>query len=170
MSFGPPLRVGISGLREYLDVEVLPPFDAEAGMALLNSTLPEGVLVNKVTFISGKETSLDSFIKKYVYDIKYHAGLSAADFLGKKEIPMQRNNRMFNLKDMVEDVTQVDETTVQVTLRDLREVKVKLAEVLGELVGVSIDDLEVTRVDMFGWDGRKWKEPMEGEKIWAAKF
>jgi radical SAM-linked protein len=170
MSFGPALRVGISGLREYLDVELLPPFDAEAGMALLNGTLPEGMLVNKIAFISGKEKSLDSFIKRYVYDIKYNTGLSAADFLGKKEIPMQRNNRMFNMKDMVEDVTQLDETTFQVTLRDLGEVKVKLAEVVSELVGVSIDDLEVTRVDMFGWDGAKWKEPIEGEKIWAAKF
>ena len=82
MSFGPALRVGISGLKEYLDTELLLPFNAEAGVELLNRTLPEGMHVNKFSFISGKEKSLDSFIGRYVYDIKNNAGLSAADFLG----------------------------------------------------------------------------------------
>jgi len=170
MSFGPALRVGIAGLREYLDVELLLPFNAEAGVALLNRTLPEGMQVNRFSFISGKEKSLDSFINRYVYDIKNNADLSAADFLGKKEIPMQRNNRLFNMKDMVEDVKQPDGNTFQLTLKDLGEVKIKLAEILDEIFGVPVDDLDVTRVAMFGWDGAVWKEPMEVEEIWAAKF
>ena len=169
MSFGPALRVGIAGLREYLEAELLLPFNAESGIELLNSTLPEGMHVNRVCFISGKEKSLDSFINRYVYDINY-TGLSAADFLGKKEIPSQRNNRLFNMKDMVEDLKQTDRNTFQLTLRDLGEVKVKLAEILNEIFGVPVDDLDVTRVAMFGWDGAAWKEPMEEEKLWAAKF
>ena len=92
------------------------------------------------------------------------------DFLGKKEIPAQRNNRLFNMKDMVEDIKQIDRNTFQLTLRDLGEVKVKLAEILNEIFGVPVDDLDVTRVAMFGWDGAAWKEPMEEEKLWAAKF
>ena len=170
MSFGPALRVGIAGLREYLDAELLPSFDPEAGQELLNRTLPEGIHVSDIAFLSGKEKSLDSFIGRYVYDIKYHAGLSVAEFLGKKEIPMQRNSRFYNLKDMVEDIKQLDGATFQVTLRDLGETKVKLAEIISEIFGVPIDDLEVTRVVMYGWDGTGWKEPMEGERIWAAKF
>ncbi len=60
---------------------------------LLNRTLPEGMHVNKFSFISGKEKSLDSFIGRYVYDIKNNTGLSAADFLDKKEILMQRGQQ-----------------------------------------------------------------------------
>ncbi len=170
MSFGPALRVGIAGLREYLEVELLPPFDAKAGVELLNNTLPDGIRVNKIAFISGKEKSLDSFINRYVYDIKNNAGLSAEGFFEKTEIPAQRNSRLFNMKDMVEEVKKLDETTFQVTLRDLAEVKVKLSEILNEIFGVPVDDLEVTRVHMFGRHSGGWKEPIEGEKIWAAKF
>jgi radical SAM family uncharacterized protein/radical SAM-linked protein len=170
MSFGPALRVGIAGLREYLDAELLLPFNAESGVELLNSTLPEGMHVNRISYISGKEKSLDSFINRYVYDINNDTGLSVADFLGKKEIPAQRNNRLFNMKDMVEDIKQTDRNTFQLTLTDLGEVKVKLAEILNEIFGVPVDDLDVTRVAMFGWDGAAWKEPMEEEKLWAAKF
>jgi len=170
MSFGPALRVGIAGLREYLDAELLLPFNAESGVALLNSTLPEGMHINRLCFISGKDKSLDSFINRYVYDIKNDAALSVADFLGKEEVPLQRNNRLFNMKEMVEDIKQIDRNTFQITIRDLGEVKVKLAEILGEIFGVPVDDLDVTRVAMFGWDGAAWKEPMEEEKLWAAKF
>jgi len=170
MSFGPALRVGIAGLREYLDAELLLPFNAESGVALLNRTLPDGIHVNNFSFISGKEKSLDSFIGRYVYDIKNDTDLSVSDFLDKKEILVQRNNRLFNMRDMVEDIKQLDQTTFQVTLRDLAEVKVKLAEILTEIFGVSVDDLEVTRVEMSGWDSAVWKTPMEGEKIWAARY
>lgn len=170
MSFGPALRVGIAGLKEYLDAELLLHFNAESGVALLNRTLPDGIHVNNFSFISGKEKSLDSFIGRYVYDIKNDTGLSVSDFLDKKEILVQRNNRLFNMKDMVEDIKQLDQTTFHVTLRDLAEVKVKLAEILTEIFGVSVDDLEVTRVDMSGWDSAVWKTPMEGEKIWAARY
>ncbi len=170
MSFGPALRVGIAGLREYLEAELLLPFNAEAGVELLNSTLPEGLHVNRICFISGKEKSLDSFINRYVYDINNDTGLSVEDFLSKKDLPAQRNNRLFNMKDMVEDIKQTDRNTFQLTLKDLGEVKVKLAEILNEIFGVPVDDLDVTRVAMFGWDGVAWKEPMEEEKLWAAKF
>jgi len=170
MSFGPALRVGIAGLREYVETELLLPFNAESGIELLNSALPDGMHVNRICFISGKEKSLDSFINRYVYDINNDTGLSVAEFLMKKEIPLQRNNRLFNMKDMVEDIKQIDRNTFQLTLRDLGEVKVKLAEILNEIFSVPVDDLDVTRVAMFGWDGAAWKEPMEEEKLWAAKF
>ena len=170
MSFGPALRVGIAGLREYLDAKLVLPFDAEAGVAGLNRTLPEGLQAHRIVFLAGKEKSLDSFISRYVYDIKKEDGLSVADFSAKKEIPAQRNDRQFNMKDMVEDITRIDRNTVQVTLRDLGAVKVKLDEVLEEIFGIPIVDLEVTRGAQYGWDGSDWKEPMEGEEIWAAKF
>ncbi len=133
-------------------------------MELLNNTLPDGIRVNKIAFAAGKEKSLDSFISRYVYNIKNDTGLSADGFFEKTEIPCRRNNRMFNMKDMVEDVRQLDRTTFQVTLRDLTEAKVKLSEILQEIFNIHVDDLEVTRMNMYGWLNDGWKEPIEGEK------
>jgi radical SAM family uncharacterized protein/radical SAM-linked protein len=168
MSFGPALRVGVAGLREYLDTELLLPFNAESGIGLLNRTLPEGMQISNFAFVSGKEKSLDSFITRYIYDIKTDKGISP-DVPGKSEIQVQRKNRQFNMKDMIEEIRQLDEITFQLTVMDLGEVKVKLAEIASEIFRASIDDLDVTRVAMTGWDGNAWREPIEGEKIWAAK-
>jgi hypothetical protein len=133
--------------------------------------LPQGIQVNNISCLTGKEKSLDSFINCYVYDIKKDTGLYVTDFYEKTEILAQRNNRQFNMKDMVEDIRQLDQNTFQVTLRDLGEIKVKLAEILNEIFGVNIDELDVTRIYMYGWDSVLRNEPMEKEgKIWAAKF
>ena len=163
MSFGPALRVGIAGLKEYLDAELLLPFNAESGVALLNRTLPDGIHVNNFSFISGKEKSLDSFIGRYVYDIKNITGLSVSDFLDKKEILLQRNNRLFNMKDMVEDIKQLDQTNFQVTLRDLAEVKVKLAEIL----------TKSSAFPSMTWRSQEWICPagiaQSGKHLWKGK-
>jgi radical SAM family uncharacterized protein/radical SAM-linked protein len=167
MSFGPALRVGIAGLREYLDTELILPFNPEIGINELNETLPEGMQISNFSFISGREKSLDSFVTRYIYDIKSDRGISQGLLQG--NIWVKRKEREFNLKDMIEEVRQLDEKTFQLTLLDVGELKVKLSEIAAELFGSSIDDLDVTRVAMSGWDGSSWKDPIERERIWAAK-
>jgi radical SAM family uncharacterized protein len=51
ISFGPSLRVGVAGLREYFDMEVFTPFDVQLYRALLDSTLPEGIKINAMQVI-----------------------------------------------------------------------------------------------------------------------
>jgi hypothetical protein len=43
VSFGPALSVGTAGLKEYLDMELIPPFDIMAGLLLLQGYLPRGL-------------------------------------------------------------------------------------------------------------------------------
>jgi len=69
---------------------------------------------------------------------------------------------------MVEEVSRVDDKTFHVTLKDRGEVKVRLSEVLPEIFGLALEDMEVTRLEMFGWDGR-WSAPVESERVWTAK-
>lgn len=163
ISFGPALSVGIAGLREYLDVEVIPPFEIETALLSLNRTLPKGLHADKMNVLFNREKSLNSFIIRYIYEIKQNSGLDGNRFLEKKEALITRNNDNINIRKMVEDLKKVDNTTVHLTVSDQGEIKVRLAEILPEIFNVPVRDLNITRISMFGWDGN-WIEPMENEK------
>ncbi len=69
LSFGPPLNVGVAGLREYFDMEVLAPYDLEGLRDMLNRELAEGIRISRVMPVRPEEPSLQSFISKYEYEI-----------------------------------------------------------------------------------------------------
>lgn len=168
VSFGPALGVGIAGLREYLDLELLPPFEIETLTANLNKTLPVGISVVRMAVFYGKEKSLDSFIMRYTYEIVHDEGISVEGFLAKDEVLIQREKGLVDVKELVEAMERVDNRTVRLTVRDQGAIKVRLDELLAEIFSGAAGNLEVTRTDMYGWDG-DWVRPMEGEEIWAAK-
>jgi radical SAM-linked protein len=168
LSFGPALGVGIAGLREYLDLELLLPFEPENGLADLGLALPEGIKANMIQVLHGKEKSLNSFIIGYVYDIRNGNSSSVGKFLERDEVISTRKNEGINIKTMVEAIEWIDEETCRITVRDRDDLKVRLDELLPEIFGVPGEDLDVTRVCMYGWQ-EKWVEPMEGECAWAAK-
>ncbi len=168
VSFGPALGVGISGLKEYLDLELTPPFDKEGGLEALNDTLPEGIRVAKLVPFYGREKSLNSFIVRYIYEIRSGRDL-AAGFSEQDGMVIERKGGPVDIRKMVEDIARPDADTVRLTLRDLGEVKVRLTELLPLVFGLPAEELDITRAAMFGWNG-EWVEPLEDEKrIWAAK-
>jgi radical SAM-linked protein len=168
VSFGPALGVGIAGLREYLDLELIPPFEIETLRINLNKTLPEGIRVERIAVSYGKEKSLDSFIMRYLYDVAHDEGISVERFLERDEVLVRREKGLVDLKELVEAIERVDNRTVRLTVRDQGAIRVRLEELLAEIFGEAAGNLEVTRIAMFGWDG-DWVKPMEGEEIWAAK-
>jgi len=168
LSFGPALGVGVAGLSEYLDLELLQPFEMGALLSDLKRTLPEGICVDKMSELRGNEKSLNNFVIRYIYKIKNGSALAAERFLGERAVLVTRNDTLINIKDMVEDIRKIDEETHLLIVRDMGEVKVRLGELLPVVFGVRGEDLDITRVAMFGWEG-DWVEPVEGEKIWAAK-
>jgi radical SAM-linked protein len=168
LSFGPALGVGVSGLREYLDIELLRPFEVGALLAHMNGILPEGIRVNTMVELYGKERSLNNFVTRYIYDIRKSGSSAAERFLEKPEVLVTRHNSFVNIREMVEDIYAVDDEIYRLTVRDLGEVKVRLGELLPEIFDVQPENLDITRIAMFGWDG-DWVEPLEGEKVWAAK-
>ena len=168
VSFGPALGVGIAGLSEYLDLELIPPFEIDALMANLKRTLPEGIGVERMAVLFGKEKSLDSFVLRYTYEIVGDETISAERFLETDEALIQREKGPVDLKELVEAIEKVDHRTVRLTVRDQGAVKVRLDELLTEIFGEASGDLSVTRTAMYGWDGG-WVKPMEGEELWAAK-
>jgi radical SAM-linked protein len=169
VSFGPALGVGIGGLKEYLDFEVLLPFDAATALTKINATLPEGLRADRITALYGREKSLNSFVVRYTYEIRGGKGLSVSGkFSRGNEMISMRKDTPIDLRRMIEDVDRIDDRTVRITVKDLEDVKVRLDEVLSVIFDSPPEDLKVTRTAMFGWDGN-WVEPLKGEMAWTAK-
>lgn len=168
LSFGPALGVGTAGTKEYLDIELLLPFDPEKGLSLLNSTLPEGISADGIMVLTGREKSLNSFIVRYTYEVRHGDPEKALAFLEREDVMIQRKQNSVNIRAMVEEIVSSGPETVSITLRDLGEVKVRLDEIIPEVFGVPSGDVLITRTAMYGWDGQ-WREPFEEIPAWAAK-
>lgn len=168
VSLGPALGVGIAGIKEYLDIEMTPPFSKESFLETLNSVLPEGIRANQIVLLDKREKSLNSFVVRYIYEIKSAKGLDSPGFSERKEMLVKRKEKLIDIKKMVEEAERLDERTFRLTLLDHGELKVRLGELMPELFGVPAEELEITRLAVFGWNGT-WSEPIENEKIWAAR-
>ncbi len=168
ISLGPALGVGVAGLREYLDVEMTPPISKESFLEALNTVLPEGIRANKMSLLDKHEMSLNSFIVRYIYEIKAAQALDCSGFFNKGEVLVERKDGLTDIRKMVEDARALDERTFLVTLSEQDGLKVRLNELMPLLFGVPAEQLDITRIAVFGWKG-SWMEPIEGERIWAAR-
>ena len=70
---------------------------------------------------------------------------------------------------MVEEAKLIDESTVFLILNDQGEIKVRLSELLPILFNASLQELDITRVALYGWNGG-WVKPLERSEQWIAKF
>jgi radical SAM-linked protein len=169
VSFGPALPVGTAGVKEYMDFELVPPFDIDRGLEDLNRTLPEGLRVGRMAPLYGRDKSLNSFIMRYSYRVRCEGGLAETDFFLKDEVFVQRKDALVDIRKMAEEINRIDAETFLLTFRDQGDLKVRPDELFAAIFGVPSVELDITRVAMFGWEGG-WSEPMEGIRIWAAKF
>jgi radical SAM-linked protein len=169
ISFGPPLSVGVAGLSEYFDLEVRPPFDLVLNMRKLNELLPDGVFIKDMRAVSAKDESLNSFIRRYEYEVKGGDLSNIAWFLSEKEIVVQREKSSINIRSMVEEAKQTDEDTMQLLLIDQGEIKVRLGELLPVICNKPANTLDITRTALYGWRGG-WVRPIERSVEWIAKY
>ncbi|MEW6214024.1 MAG: TIGR03960 family B12-binding radical SAM protein [Nitrospirota bacterium] len=159
ISLGPPLGVGIAGLSEYFDMKIVPPFDIVMNRKKLNIILPEGIYVKNMAVIPAKTKSLSSFITRYEYEIKGRDLSHIHRVLSEKEINIQREKYVINLRDMLEEVRLINEDTINLIVVDLGDIKVRLGELLLRVFNVPLKDLDITRVALYGWDGG-WVKPL----------
>ena len=160
VSFGPALSVGTSGLKEYLDMELIPPFDIRAGLLLLQGYLPKGLQAITMKAIEKSEKSLTGFVVRYTYEIIGKNGLSLDAFLENRHMLIQRKQNSFRITEMVEEAVMTGDISSRITVKDLGDIKVRLDELLPLIFSQPADDLEITRLAMFGWDNG-WKEPLK---------
>lgn len=164
MSFGPPLNVGVAGLREYFDVELAAGYGTTNLKKELDRELPEGLKINEAILILDSEPSLQRFISRYKYEIICPNAAVINGFLGSKSVMIGRgktngDDTTADLRPMVEETTIVDDHTVRVTVRDMGEDKVRLGELVSVMFQTPAEELLITRTALFGWkDG--WFEPL----------
>ncbi len=170
LSFGPSLSVGVSGLKEYFDMEIQPEGLSLNIMELLNKTLPEGIRIIRVLPVNKSAPSLDSFIKRYEYEIicpdaSVVSGFIAGDsFVVEREGKDRGEKRVIDLKKMVELIDMIDTNKLRLVLVD-KEEKVRLSEVIQAMFGIDTEamaSIEVTRTGLYGRSaGRnEWVKPL----------
>ncbi len=169
ISFGPPLRVGVAGLREYFDMEVTPPFDLVVNKGRLNSLLPEGISIKDMSAVPAKGKSLNSFIIRYEYEIKGGDQSHIHGFMSEKEINVRREKGVINIRKMVEEARLIDEDRTALLLVDQGEIKVRLGELLPVILNAPLEELDITRTALYGWNGG-WVKPIERSLQWTAKY
>lgn len=160
VSFGPALSVGTAGRKEYLDIELMLPFDIHAGFLLLAGSLPEGLRAEKMQAIEKSEKSLTGFVVRYTYEIRSNDIISTDAFSDNRGITVERKKNSFCLGDMVEQAEKTGDNSALLTVKDLGDIKVRLDELIPLVFGRPADDLEITRLAMYGWNNG-WKEPLE---------
>jgi radical SAM family uncharacterized protein/radical SAM-linked protein len=165
LSFGPPLPVGIEGLREFFDIETEATATPDELREKLNLTLPDCLKILQIKRISAKEKSLNAFISKYVYHIKASgiSGEKVAEFLSLPEYTLERNGKSVDIRKMVEAI-DIGQDFLTITLVDMGEVKVRLYETLKAVFGVTeeqVQGFDVKRVRLMGYDeGAGWREAL----------
>ncbi|MFH1025824.1 MAG: TIGR03960 family B12-binding radical SAM protein [Nitrospirota bacterium] len=169
ISFGPPLGVGVAGMREYLDMEITPPFDLVMNKKKLNEMLPDAISVNDMSVIPAGDPSLNAFIYRYEYEINDVDISPVHRFLSKKELLVAREKGTINIRNMVEEVTMLDEDSVSLLVMDQGDSKVRLGELIPLLFDKSLEELDITRVALYGWNGG-WVKPIERSLQWTAKY
>lgn len=177
LSFGPPLNVGVAGLKEYFDMELLAGSPITGLRSALNQELPWGLKVNAAMPVPRSEPSLQSFISRYEYEIICPGTEIMAAFLEAKSYGTYREEAADSGKpdrgDLVEESAVTGDNTVRFVVRDRGERKVRLGELVPAVFGVGPEELDITRLSVFGWrDG--WIEPLDiGEseyKIQMAEY
>ncbi|MDP2168087.1 MAG: TIGR03936 family radical SAM-associated protein [Thermodesulfovibrionales bacterium] len=157
LAFGPPLNVGVSGLREYFDMEVMAAYDLEALAEAINSKLKEGVGIARIVPVRPGEPSLQSFISRYEYEIICPDEKELLYFRQRKERMGQAPSGLWELVEQAEEAD--GGARVNIILGDTGMKKVRLDEVLRELFGVPASGLEVRRVAMYGFK-EQWLMPI----------
>jgi len=164
VSFGPPLNVGVSGLKEYFDLEIEPAFALSDVRNRMNSVLPAGLLIGETGLIPVDEPSLDSFVSRYEYEITCPDAGVIEDFLVKRSVVVEREkaNRKtvaVDIRQMVSEAWIGDDTTVRIVAIDNADGKVRIGELLREVFHMPAEELGITRVSMHGWRAG-WLEPL----------
>jgi radical SAM family uncharacterized protein/radical SAM-linked protein len=160
VSFGPPLSVGIAGLKEYFDMDVFVPFDLKFYLNKLNETMPEGIIIKKMAEIPFDTPSLNSFIKRYEYTVKARNGIEIQQNIRNSPLLIKRDDSFIDIFGFIESIEVINRSEVRLLLLDRENLKVRIKEIIELLFETNIDDLDITRVSLYGQINNEWVEPL----------
>ncbi|MEO5356533.1 MAG: TIGR03936 family radical SAM-associated protein [Nitrospirae bacterium YQR-1] len=149
VAFSPALGVGISGEREFFDMEVHPPFNLNSYKQILAAHMPLPVV--DMFFIPLNTPSLCKFITAYKYEI-LNCGVSAQEI----ESRINSEENKWILPVLVK--FDIIDGRLEVLLKETEQTTVKLSACVKALTGKELEDTEVSRKNMYGWQN-EWVEP-----------
>ncbi|UCG77591.1 MAG: TIGR03960 family B12-binding radical SAM protein [Nitrospirota bacterium] len=157
ISFGPALGVGISGISEFLDMDVYPPFDPDEFTGSINKCLPDDVKIDKMVFIEPGMPSLNKFIDSYEYNIEPLTDI--------KPVSYETLVSDTAIKPSVHDFAIIDGGSVKIRVLDTAD-GLRISDIVKRLYGSTLDQVRVTRTGMWGM-GTSFISPMDVEEIEA---
>jgi radical SAM-linked protein len=169
ISFGPPLGVGVAGLREYFDMDIIPAASLSLLRERMNSELSEGVELRRIAAVGFGGPSLQEFVCRYEYEIICPDPSLAERFMKEREVLVEREKGSVDIRPMVQEALLREPGRVVLRVRDLGDSKVRLDELLQAVFGVPVWELEITRLSMSGRDGRE-PLPAEERQGWQVAY
>jgi radical SAM family uncharacterized protein/radical SAM-linked protein len=156
ISFGPALAAGVEGLNEFFDVEIPLIISPSDFTEKLNAELPEGLRVLNATLISKKERALNDLFSSYEYEITIDNSLenNINSFMCRKICHVERKNKTVDIRPMVEKA-EIKGNTLHLFLSDTDKVKVRLYELLKEMLQKGLEEvqaLHVKRTALYGYN------------------
>lgn len=153
VAFGPALGVGIGGKKEYLDMEVLPPFNTSAFKVEIQSRMPDGIEIKKLFFIPKNLQSLNSFVNGYRYRFERSEGF----LLSQIEDNLNHPDNKWVKQNLLE--YDIIPSGLLLFLKDTKEQTIKISSIFKALTGADVYSVEAMRVALYGFLVDRWVEP-----------
>jgi len=173
-SFGPALPVGVEGLNEYFDIELPALMNTESrkscserisecGINLsefiskINASLPHGLRTLTASPVNKNKKSLNELISFYEYKITIDKALIKPInfFISLSNCLVKREGGTVDIRPMLEKA-EINNNSLHLVLRDTNGTKVRLYEILKELLQKSVEELQtipVKRLRLYGYSG-----------------
>ncbi len=165
VAFGPPLGVGVEGLKELFDLTLGAPMQPETVLRALQAVLPQGLQVQAVAPLPERTESLQSFISRYEYEIIGCDAPRGQEALRAGTLRALRDGKEVDLRAVLEDLQVLAPDRVRLLLQDTPELKVRLEELLKVLFSQEIWQLRARRLALWGRRGWQWVEPMPSRAV-----
>lgn len=182
ISFGPPLPVGVSGSREYLDLELKERIPLDVFLERLQKKLPPGIILHQAREIRGKTPALMAAIERATYQVQVPLNGPLTDsqlqeainrLLERKNIVVRRHTKKgLQEKEIREGIYGLKgETTggeaiffMEVSMGSEGTVRPEeIIQVLVEGEGLPLDTelAEIQRTGLFAFKNGSWLNPLE---------
>jgi len=165
VSFGPALPVGVEGLNEYLDIE-LPAgrINLNEFIYRINASLPQGLRILAAVPVNKNKKSLNELISYYEYKITIDKALIKPinSFMSLSSCLITRGGKTVDIRPMVERA-EINNKYLNLILRDINGIKVRLYEILKEMFQKPIEELQaipVKRPHLYGFSEKGLIEPL----------
>ncbi|MCK5506475.1 MAG: TIGR03936 family radical SAM-associated protein, partial [Thermodesulfovibrionia bacterium] len=163
ISFGPALAVGIEGLNEYFDIEISGFINSADFLERLNAELPEGLKAHNADSIPLNARPLNDCISSYEYEIVIDRSSDKHinSFMRCQNWPVSRDKKTVDIRPMVEKA-EIHGNILHLILTDMESAKVRLYEILKEMLQKTAEEIQAARIErigLYGYDKIKQKYP-----------